>query len=34
VEEMAPPSVDELVWLRERIDPARLVIGKGNMIRF
>jgi hypothetical protein len=34
VEAMAPPTADELTWLRERIDPARLVIGKGNMIRF
>jgi hypothetical protein len=32
VEEMAPPTADELAWLRERIDPDRLVIGKGKMI--
>ena len=30
VEEMAPPTPDELVWLRERIDPDHLVIGKGK----
>jgi glutaconate CoA-transferase, subunit B len=34
VDEMAPPTVDELAWLRERIDPDRLVIGKGETIRF
>jgi glutaconate CoA-transferase subunit B len=33
VEEMAPPTADELAWLRERIDPDRLVIGKGKTIR-
>jgi glutaconate CoA-transferase, subunit B len=33
VEEMAPPTVDELTWLRERIDPDRLVIGKGRTLR-
>ena len=33
VAEMAPPTVDELTWLRERIDPDRLVIGKGKTIR-
>jgi len=33
VEEMAPPTTDELTWLRERIDPDRLVIGKGKTIR-
>jgi glutaconate CoA-transferase subunit B len=33
VEEMAPPTADELTWLRERIDPDRLVIGKGKTIR-
>lgn len=34
VTEMAPPTADELMWLRECIDPARLVIGKGRTIRF
>jgi hypothetical protein len=34
VEKMAPPTADELTWLRERIDPDRLVIGKGKTIRF
>jgi hypothetical protein len=33
VEEMAPPTADELAWLRERIDPDRVVIGKGKTIR-
>jgi glutaconate CoA-transferase subunit B len=33
VEQLALPSADELMWLRERIDPARLVIGKGKTIR-
>jgi hypothetical protein len=33
VEELAPPTPDELTWLRERIDPDRLVIGKGRTIR-
>jgi glutaconate CoA-transferase subunit B len=33
VEELAPPSADELLWLRERIDPERLVIGKGRTFR-
>jgi len=33
VEEMAPPTADELMWLRERIDPDRLVIGKGRTLR-
>jgi hypothetical protein len=33
VEEMAPPTADELTWLRERIDPDRVVIGKGKTIR-
>jgi glutaconate CoA-transferase, subunit B len=33
VDEMPPPTPDELMWLRERLDPNRLVIGKGNMIR-
>ncbi len=32
VDEMAPPTPDELTWLRERIDPDRLVIGKGKTI--
>jgi hypothetical protein len=31
--EMEPPTADELTWLRERIDPDRLVIGKGKTIR-
>jgi glutaconate CoA-transferase subunit B len=31
---MAPPTVEELTWLRERIDPRRLVIGKGKVLRF
>jgi glutaconate CoA-transferase subunit B len=31
--EMAPPATDELTWLRERIDPNRLVTGKGKLIR-
>jgi glutaconate CoA-transferase, subunit B len=30
--EMAPPTADELTWLREGIDPDRLVIGKGKTI--
>lgn len=30
---MAPPTADELGWLRERIDPERIVIGKGKTIR-
>jgi glutaconate CoA-transferase subunit B len=33
VEEISPPTADELTWLRERIDPDRLVIGKGRIIR-
>jgi glutaconate CoA-transferase subunit B len=33
VAEMAPPTTDELTWLRERIDPDRLVIGKGRTLR-
>jgi hypothetical protein len=33
VGEIAPPTEDELTWLRERIDPDRLVIGKGKTIR-
>jgi acyl CoA:acetate/3-ketoacid CoA transferase len=33
VEKMAPPTENELTWLRERIDPDRLVIGKGRTIR-
>ena len=33
VEEMAPPTADELTWLRERIDPDRVVTGKGKTIR-
>jgi hypothetical protein len=33
VMEMAPPSVDELTWLRTHIDPRRLVIGKGKITR-
>jgi glutaconate CoA-transferase subunit B len=32
-EEMVPPTPDELTWLREHIDPDRLVIGKGKTIR-
>jgi hypothetical protein len=31
--EMEPPTADELTWLRERIDPDRLVTGKGKLIR-
>ncbi|HXH10875.1 MAG TPA: CoA-transferase [Alphaproteobacteria bacterium] len=33
VEEMAPPSAEELTWLRKHIDPRRLVIGKGKVMR-
>ena len=33
IEEMAPSTVDELAWLRDRIDPDRHVIGKGKTIR-
>jgi glutaconate CoA-transferase subunit B len=33
VEVIAPPTTDELTWLRERIDPDRLVTGKGKVIR-
>jgi hypothetical protein len=33
VDKLAPPTADELMWLRERVDPARLVIGKGKTIR-
>jgi glutaconate CoA-transferase subunit B len=32
ISEMEPPTVEELSWLRERIDPERLVIGKGKII--
>jgi glutaconate CoA-transferase, subunit B len=33
VEETAPPTADELAWLREWIDPDRVVTGKGKLIR-
>jgi glutaconate CoA-transferase, subunit B len=33
VEEMAPPTADELAWLRERIDPDRIAIGKRKTVR-
>jgi glutaconate CoA-transferase, subunit B len=33
MEQIAPPTADELMWLRERIDPDRLVIGKGRTLR-
>ncbi|MBI3330026.1 MAG: acyl CoA--acetate/3-ketoacid CoA transferase subunit beta, partial [Nitrospinae bacterium] len=33
VEAMDPPTADELTWLRERIDPGRVVTGKGKTIR-
>jgi glutaconate CoA-transferase subunit B len=33
VDVMVPPSAEELTWLRERIDPDRLVIGKGRLIQ-
>jgi len=33
VEEMAPPTADELSWLRDRIDPNRVVTGKGKTMR-
>jgi hypothetical protein len=33
VKAMAPPTADELAWLREWIDPDRVVTGKGKLIR-
>lgn len=33
VETLAPPTEEELGWLREKIDPGRVVIGKGKVVR-
>jgi len=33
VDTLNPPTEEELHWLREKIDPGRLVIGKGKTVR-
>jgi len=33
VEDLAPPTVEELRLLREEIDPSRAIIGRGQVLR-